>query len=111
MKKEIETALVNINVIVANTPLKRDEHTQLMNDIKLVSDECEKASTLGSTLEDIKADLESVKADLETMKEEAEPKDEEIEEDKDDRTEIEKNVEEELEAEDENETPPAPETE
>ncbi len=45
MKKEVKAALANINVIVANTPLKRDEHTQLMNDIKLVSDECDKVNT------------------------------------------------------------------
>ncbi len=44
MKKEVKEAIANINVVVANVPMKRDEHLQLMNDVRLVGEQCDIAA-------------------------------------------------------------------
>ena len=39
-KKRIEQALNNLNVIVANTKMTREEHAQLVEDLNLITEAC-----------------------------------------------------------------------
>jgi len=39
LEKEVQGALTNLDVIVANTAMKRNEHSQLLNDLALIKAE------------------------------------------------------------------------
>jgi hypothetical protein len=40
MKKEIEQALANVDIIVANTKLNRMEHAELLKNVQTVKERC-----------------------------------------------------------------------
>lgn len=42
MKKELETALTNLWIVIRNVPMKGEEHDQLRNDFMLVKEGLEK---------------------------------------------------------------------
>ncbi len=44
LTKAVKTALANVDTVVSNVTMKRNEHGQLMNDIQLIGEQCEKAS-------------------------------------------------------------------
>lgn len=45
-KKAIQVALQNIDVIISNVQMKRNEHDQLKQDLVLVAQRCERADEL-----------------------------------------------------------------
>jgi uncharacterized coiled-coil DUF342 family protein len=48
MKKETEQAINNLNVIVSNSRLTRQEHLELINNIEHLKKQCELAEKLES---------------------------------------------------------------
>lgn len=57
MNQQVQQALNNVEVIIANTPMKRNEHIELMNNLTLIKQRCEKADEL----EKLSAESEGLK--------------------------------------------------